>query len=65
MFLKCNWYQSIVAFHFSLSAFRSLKSMSLSNDMGDLAWTLELEVGCLMDDMTDATRGNEIVESSS
>lgn len=44
---------------------RSLKFTGLSNDRGDLAWTLELEVWCSMGDMTDVARGNEMAESSS
>jgi hypothetical protein len=33
--------------------------------MGDYAWTLELEVGCLVGDMTNVARTNEMAESSS
>jgi hypothetical protein len=33
--------------------------------MGDSTWTLELEVGCSVGDMTNAARGNEMVDSSS
>jgi hypothetical protein len=30
-------------------------SIGLSNDMGDSTWTLKLEVGCSMGDMTNVT----------
>jgi hypothetical protein len=30
--------------------------------MGDLAWTLKLEIGCLMGNMTDAARGNKMAK---
>ncbi len=40
-------------------------SIGLSNDMGDSTWTLKLEVGCSMGDMTNVTWRNEMAKSSS